>query len=356
MFSKPFVLFVIGAFALGASAQTPEPKKEKDKDIEKERVFSWSFDGDASYLGVQTTEITRENFAKFGLREVRGVAVEKVIDGSPAAAAGLQPGDVIVRFNGEDVASSRKLTRLLGEVDPDHTAKIVVVRGGSEREVLVTVGKRPMPKFEQGNFEFNFPKDFKWEMPQIDLNLPDFKYELKNLPDFKNLPDLKNLPDFKNMPGMPDGDFVWQQFGGGRQIGIGVSPLTKQLADHFGVEGGALVNSVRENSPAAKAGLKAGDIVVEVDGKPVKGDGDIMRAVREKKQGEVTLVVVRNGARQTVKVTPEAGKGGFEWNDDDDHFQLLAPPPGAPGAPPAMPRTPMTPMPLDQFLVRGRII
>ena len=331
MFRKPFVLFVIGAVALGVSAQTPEPKKDKDKD--KEHVFSWTFDGDGSYLGVQTAEVTRENFARFGLREVRGVAVEKVIDGSPAAAAGIQPGDVIVRFDGNEVSSSRKLTRLLGEVSPDHTARIVVVRGGSEREIPVTVARRPMPKFEQGNFEFNFPHDFKIDIPKIDI--PQIQ-----LPDLKNLP---NLPDFQG------GDFVWQHIGGGRQIGIGVTPLTKQLAEHFGVENGAMINSVGENSPAAKAGLKAGDIVVEVDGKPIRGDGDIMRAVREKKQGEVTLTVVRSGSRQTIKVTPEASKGGFEF--DNDHFELMVPP-QAPGHV----KSPPTPMPLDNFFVRGRII
>ena len=331
MFRKPFILFVIGAFVGGVFAQTPEPKKEKDKD--KEHVFSWSFDGDGSYLGVQTVEVTRENFAKFGLREIRGVAVEKVIDGSPAAAAGIQAGDVIVRFNGEDVSSSRKLTRLLGEVSPDHTAKIIVIRGGSERELPVTVAKRPMPKFEQGNFEFNFPNDLKIDIPKIDI--PQIQ-----LPDLKNLP---NLPDFQG------GDFVWQHFGGGRQIGIGLTPLTKQLADHFGVENGAMINSVRENSPAAKAGLKAGDIVVEVDGKAVKGDGDIMRAVREKGQGEVTLTIVRGGSRQTVKVTPEVSKGGFEF--DNDHFELMVPP-----QPPGNVKSPPTPMPLDNFFVRGRVI
>jgi|SRR5688572_12207567 len=330
MFCKPFVLFVIGAVAAGVAAQTPEPKKERDK---SDNVFSWSFDRDGSYLGVQTVDVTRENFARFGLREVRGVAVEKVLGGSPAAASGILAGDVIVRFNGEDVTSSRKLTRLLGEVPPDHTAKIVVVRSGSEREIPVTVAKRPMPKFEQGNFEFSFPNDFKIEMPKIEI--PQVQ-----LPDFKNLP---NLPDFQG------GDFVWQHFGGGRQIGIGVTPLTKQLAEHFGVANGAMINSVRENSPAAKAGLKAGDIIVEVDGKAIKGDGDIMRVVREKKQGEVTVVVVRDGTRQNVKVTPEASKGGFEF--DDDHFEPVMPP-----QPPGHVKTPPVPMPLDNLFLRGRII
>jgi len=338
MFRKPFVLFVIGAFAAGVLAQTPEPKKDRDK---AEQVFSWSFDGDGSYLGVQTSEITRENFAKFALRDVRGVAVDKVIDGSPAAAAGIQAGDVIVRFDGNEVSSSRKLTRLLNEVAPDHTAKVTVIRGGTERDINVVVAKRPMPKFEQGDFKFDFPHDFKIDMPNIEMpNIPNVDLSKMKLPDFKNLP---NMPDFEG------GDFVWQHFGGGRQIGIGVTPLTKQLADHFGVESGAMINSVRENSPAVKAGLKAGDIVVEVDGKLIKGEGDIMRAVREKKQGEVTLTVVRGGNRLTVKVTPEESKGGFQFNDD--HFELLAPPPT-----PGNLKNQLTPMPLDQFLVRGRVI
>ena len=104
-------------------------------------------------------------------------------------------------------------------------------------------------------------------------------------------------------------------------IGIGVTSLTKQLAEHYGVASGALVNTVRENSPAAKAGLKAGDIVVEVDGKAVKGDLDIMKAVNAKKEGDVTLTIVRNGSRQTITVTPEKSKdSGFifqtEKNDD----------------------------------------
>ena len=61
-------------------------------------LFSMFFDGDGSYLGVQTEEVTKENFAKYGLREVRGVAVEKVMEGSPAEKAGLQSGRRDRRF------------------------------------------------------------------------------------------------------------------------------------------------------------------------------------------------------------------------------------------------------------------
>ena len=154
MFSKSFisVMIVTSAFTL-VFGQTPEAKKEKAA-----QGFAWTFEGGGSYLGVQTQEVSKENFSKLGLREVRGVAVEKVIDNSPAQRAGLQDGDVIVKFNGEEITSTRKLTRLIGEVAPDHQARLTVLRGGGEdREITVTLGKRPGPRFENGAFSFGVP-------------------------------------------------------------------------------------------------------------------------------------------------------------------------------------------------------
>ena len=96
MLRKLFVFYAIAAFSTAVIfAQTPEPKPGEPL----VRSFSWS--SNEGYLGVQTGEVTRENFSKFGFREVRGVAVEKVIEGSPAAAAGIQYGDVIVSLNGK---------------------------------------------------------------------------------------------------------------------------------------------------------------------------------------------------------------------------------------------------------------
>lgn len=325
-----FVFVICGAAAI---AQTPVPAPAPPSEP---RVFSFSFDGDGGYLGVQTEEVTKENFSKFGLRDVRGVAVAEVVEGSPAQAAGLQKGDVIVRVNSDDISSARKLTRLIGEISPDHTAKITVSRGGSERDIDVTLGKRPTPKFGDGAF-----------------NAPDV-FERFEFPKGLNMPDLEKLPRMEAKPGEP---FVWS-FTNRRQIGVGLTPLTKQLSDHFGVENGALVNTVREDSPAAKAGLKAGDIVVEIDGKAVSGEMDVIRAIGEKKEGNVALTYVRDGNRKTVSVTPEEMKGGFE------QFEFRRTP-GAPDAPdtpaapgvykmkrPAMP----APMPLNQLFIPGRIV
>ena len=337
MFRKSFAFILLGITAGSAAyTQTPEPRAEKAP-----QAFAFEFSG--SYLGVETGEVTKENFSKLGLREVRGVAVEKVMDGSPAQTAGLQSGDVILKFNGEEVTSVRKLTRLISEVAPDHQARVLVSRGGGERELTVTLGKRPMPKFEVGGFRAMSPGRLG-------------RLEFPPMAPMPNLPPMTEAPLFRQFPGDERDVFVFQGVAG-RRIGISVTGLTKQLSDHYGVDGGVIVNNVRENSPAAKAGLKAGDIIVEVEGKQIKGDVDLIRSIGEKKEGSVTLTIVRGGNRQTISVTPEEVKGEFntffEFPDAPDS-------PNAPAAPGkfkfATPAEPPTPMPLNQLLMPGRVI
>lgn len=337
--SFAFILFVLVGIAAN-NAQTPESKAEKHGGV---RAITLAFDGDGGYLGVQTEEISKGNMARFGLRDVKGVGVESVVDGSPAQAAGLQKGDVIIKVNGDEITSTRKLTRLIGEISPDHQARIMVLRNGSEKEIDVTVGKRPGFKFDDGAFGMVAP------------------FEKFDPPDMPDMPNLERLPRAEMAPlppGAPNAPMMWS-FGNRRQIGAGLTPLTKQLAAHFGVDGGALVNNVRENSPAAKAGLKAGDIIVEAEGKAIKGDFDLIRAITEKKEGAVTLTIVRDRNRQTISVTPEEVKGEF-----NQFFEFSTP--DAPDAPtpgvfklarPAVPMMPpAAPRPLNNLLIPGRVV
>ena len=196
-----------------------------------------------------------------------------------------------------------------------------------------------MPKFENGSFAMTAPLG-----------------KLGEMKEFPAFPPMAEMPKIMTAPGADGKAFTWRA-GGGRQIGIGVTSLTKQLASHYGVDRGLLVNDVRENSPADKAGLKAGDIIVEADGKAVKSDFDLIRTINEKKDGDVTLTYVRDGKRQTSSVTPEASKdGGFIFRTDDEGG--LTPIPRAPMTP-AKPMTPLAPMtaPSAYTIVRpGRIL
>ena len=282
----PFTAFSIFACTAAYAQESPTPKDTVERKVQT-MIFTAPFE--RSYLGVQTVEISKENMTKFGLSAIRGVGIEKVVENSPAARAGLQTGDVIVHFEGEEVKSVLKLTRLLAEISPEQTAKITVLRGGSEREFIVTLGKREMLQAPMGNFRF------------------------ENMPAIPALP--RNPQTLQTVPLPPIGEGERNFFilrGANRQIGVGVSPLTKQLGDYFGIADGKglLVNNVRENSPADKAGIKAGDIIVEAEGKEVKGMTDLIRAVNEKKEGDVSLTIVRDRNRQIIRVTPEISKDG----------------------------------------------
>lgn len=301
MLRKLFVFILLCAFSgLTIVAQEKDAASKPKKQIRK--AFGIALGGSGSYLGVEVKEITNENFNEMGLTEVRGVGVSKVLKDSPAEKAGLQSGDVIVRFNGEVVTSTRKLTRLIIEVSPDHKAALTILRNGSEVEIPVTMGKRKGSSFFRGNFEFP-------EIPNVPV--PDVQIATPNE--------------------LGKNSLIWS-LNSSRTIGVGVLPLTEQLGEYFGVSNGKglLINRVSKDSPAERAGLKAGDVIVEINGKPVKRSFDLLRNLGDEKAGDATLTIVRDRNRQTVTVTPEKRKGGemffngFEFGDlDESKLKLM---------------------------------
>jgi C-terminal processing protease CtpA/Prc len=104
-------------------------------------------------------------------------------------------------------------------------------------------------------------------------------------------------------------DFDFQPFGEGpfgstRRLGVRVTPLSDQLASYFGVKEGVLVSEVEQSSPAASAGVKAGDVVTAVNGRSVASPSDLIREVREAQPGAaVDLRVTRDRKETTLKVT-----------------------------------------------------
>jgi len=236
---------------------------------QKIEIMDWM---SSSYLGIQMTEITKDNYSKYGLNSVQGVAVEKVVENSPAAQAGLKPGDVIIKFNNEEVTSVRKLKRLISEVAPDHQVRIKILRNGKEQELIATMGKRSLTSF-QG----------------IKLQIPDVEELRKRLPKSE--------------------DDTWFDYllNNKRYIGVNVMSLNDQLANYFGVSDGkgVLVTYVAPNSPAARAGLQAGDVIMEIDGKEITSIFDLSKAINSNKEANIRITIMRNKSKQTLVVTPE---------------------------------------------------
>jgi membrane-associated protease RseP (regulator of RpoE activity) len=263
---------VAGGIAYAQEALAPPALDEGQEPGDTSRTFTFFFDS-GGFLGVHAEEITKENMGRYGVRDTRGVGVIQVVKGSAAEKAGLKKDDVILRFDGEEITNVRKLNRLVSEASADQTVRLTISRGGAEQEVSVTLSKR---SDVQGLFDSTIRdqvfRGIEKDFPQINSG---------------------------------DGKFVFS-FGANRRIGVSTQTLTKQLADYFGVkDGGLLITSVNENSPAAKAGLKAGDVITSVDGEKVASAGDVARAINKKQDGDITLTIVRDHATRTVTLTPE---------------------------------------------------
>ena len=259
-----------------------------------------------NFLGVQVEDVTRENMGRYGVAgEPRGVAVTRIIQGSPAARAGLRERDVITRFDGEAVTSVRKLDRLIEESAPEHTARLTVLRNGSEQEVSVTLGRRQGLVQSFGAAPLLAPaqaEELRRRAEELRGQGEQFRRQSEEL----RRQGEEMRKQFEDMRRENPSLFALG-VGNSRRIGVTTTPIGQQLAEYFGVtEGhGLLVNSVAENSPASRAGIKAGDVITEVDGEQVKQAGDIARALGRKQDGEVTLTIVRNRKRRAVRVTPE---------------------------------------------------
>lgn len=292
MAKKPLILtlgFVLLSGGIVWAQQQSAPVIAAQDD--KPGAFVFRFNDGGNFLGVQTEQVTKENQNKFNLAgEPRGVAVAGVTANGPAAKAGLMKGDVILRFDGENVGSVAKLHRLINESAPQHTARLTVSRSGAEQELSVTLGQREA--FADNKFE-----DF--------VLTPSEGFGALQSEEWRKRADElgKQFEGFPRGDGGPSTVF----FGGGRRLGVTTMPLTEQLADYFGVAGkqGLLVTSVIENSPAAKAGLKAGDVITEAGAAKVADAGALSRQLNRQQEGDVTLTLTRERKSRQITVTPE---------------------------------------------------
>jgi serine protease Do len=207
-----------------------------------------------------------------------GAVVDDVRPDSPAAMAGFKSGDLVVEFDGERVRSAAQLTRLVRETPAERAVKAVVVRDGNRVDLTVTPRERRPGRWSDDAFERPFSR--------LD-HLPDLNVEIEKA--------------------------IGPMFGGRGRLGITVEELTPQLGEYFGAKQGLLITSVQEDdSPAAKAGLKAGDILTTVNQQTVTVRGDVMEALHEMDDGaEVTLGIVRDRKPMTLKatLTGEPGRG-----------------------------------------------
>ena len=242
--------------------------------------------GRGSQLGVSVKDLDPSVQGK------SGAIVEEVREGSAAEKAGIRVGDVIAEFDGERVRGVRHLTRLVSETPEGRSVKAVVERGGTRVDLTVTPESGAMA-FGGGDFELMVPPMRFEHLPGVDREL---RRELE-----RSLPR-EGTWSFRGRPGE---GFAFRMHERGR-LGVSIQPLEGQLAEYFGTSSGVLVNSVEKDSPAGRAGLKAGDVVTAVNGKAVSEPSELIEAVRAVEDGStLSIDVVRDRKPQTLKAELE---------------------------------------------------
>ena len=285
---------LVGAAALSATFLPPAHAQDSRRP-DKSRAFE-IFAGRGSQIGVSIRDI-EENDAKAGkLSQAGGVVIEDVSEDSPASKSGLKKGDIVVEFDGERVRSVRQFTRLVRETPAGRKTQASVVRDG--QTISVTLEPRESSSFNVfGDLDGlgalgDLGRDFRFAMPAVPPRPP----RPPSAPVPPAPPSAPVLPDFES--------FVWRT---GNGLGITVGDLSDQLAGYFGVKDGVLVSSVTDDSAAAKAGIKAGDVITSFNGTDVTQPADLRRRIQRLQDGdEFTVGVVRDKKSLTFKGTIEA--------------------------------------------------
>jgi len=277
------VTAVAGLVAREAQTSGDARRADRERQVERQiyvapgdrRVIQ--LDGGGSQLGVMVSDLDRSQEA--------GVRIDDVDEGSAAAKGGVKAGDIVVEFDGERVRSARQFSRLVQETPAGRAVKLTVRRGGARQTLDVTPEARDVPSWTgRGG------RDLEREIERgVEQGLRDLPRRMEPYFDF----------DF-------DFDGLTVRGSGGR-LGVQVVRLSDQLATYFGATGGGvLVSGVTPDSAAAKAGMKAGDVITKVNGEAVKDPGDLVAALRDvKDDGAVALDIVRDRKATSLKATIE---------------------------------------------------
>lgn len=282
--------------------------------------------GTQGYLGVDIRDVGDDQVGVLKLKEARGAEVMRVDHDGPAAKAGLREHDVIQQVNGQVVEGSEQLKRMLRETPPGHTVSLLVSRDGQQQTVSTRMANREELERQA------------WEQH---MTVPD--------PDGASAgPGAPAPTESARGGGGSAAPRAGMGFfhGGGPSISGGsrgdrgflatmmgtpytgamLEPIGPQLAEFFGVQGGAglLVRSVEANSPAATAGMKAGDVVVKLNQAPVGGIADWAKTVHEGKGKPIPVTVLREKKEQTLTLTPDPKrKSEVQWPEFGPGFAGL---------------------------------
>ena len=265
------VLLTAGSL-LAAPQDSPRPPRPP-KAMGAAHTWTVAPEAGGSFLGVHVREVDSERAEQKSLPEVRGVEITKVVAGSAADKAGIEVGDVVLDYHGERVEGVEQFVRLVRETPVGRRVAMKVFREGEKHDIEVTMGVHG--------------KGFAFKSGRS-VVVPRFS------------------PPEIVIPDVPHVYTTWRS----AKLGIVGESLESQLAEYFKVKEGVLVRSVSEDSPAAKADLRAGDVITRVGDTPVATPREVSAAISEHEGDTAELTIVRDRKQQRISVPLGCCSGG----------------------------------------------
>jgi serine protease Do len=261
-----------------------EPDDPKIADDDNFQIFMGAGGG---WLGVGVSEVSSEKMKSLKLPEERGALLGKIVPDSPAAKAGLKENDVVLEVNGQRIEGTEQFRRMIHEIPAGRTANLTVWRDDRSQNLKVTVGKH-----EAGNMKVfaDGPKSFAFKMP----TLPE-------------MPDLSGLDHLRSFAMVSTGRPL---------LGIDAETLKGEFGSYFGAPDGegVLVRGVFANSPAAKAGLKVGDVITTLNGDRIRNSSELReKLLTHHEEKSIQLGILRN--KSELKLSVELP----QQNDEEEH-------------------------------------
>lgn len=230
----------------------------------------------SGYLGIGVRDVPSDKVSDLKVKDTSGAEIITLDHDAPAASAGLKMHDVVQQMNGQAIANADQLRKMLHETPPGRAITLVVSRDGQPQTINVTLA----------------------DQAQLEHTAID---NLTVVPD----------PNSDNGGGIALAAPTHSSYGffgsllfGGPSIGVQLDPLNSQLADYFGVHDGQglLVKRVAANSEASAAGLKAGDVVIRVNGRTMATVNSWDKALHANRGKAVQVTIFRNRKEQVISL------------------------------------------------------
>jgi serine protease Do len=265
---------------VAACVVVPAPAIAGEKEV---KVVIEGDDG-GGWLGIGIMELDEKIREKLDLdSDIEGILITEVYDDSPAEEAGLKEHDVVMSIDGEKGKDLSHFVKLVKEKDPGTEVEVQVYRDGKTKTIKATLAERE--------------NTFVWT-------------EMEGLEGLKGLEALESLEALKALEHIviPEIDIGVSSWGRRGRLGVYIEDVSGELAEYFEIPGGegVLVEGIVEDSPAAEAGIKAGDIIYKIDGKAICCTEELVKAISKmESEKETPIVLIRKGDQVTVHAVVE---------------------------------------------------